>query len=102
MSEALLTQRTLSRVIGASRLRRLLREAWLRPVESNAHSILFSPRDIHAALTRLERERCPPDKVEILRVRESERRNDRGYVPKEKKPRRPAWDLELDLSALKR
>jgi hypothetical protein len=101
MSEALLTQHTIARVIGQSRLRRLLRAGWLKPVERTACSILFNPHDLHAALKRLEREACPPDREEVSRVRASEARNGHPRVRKEKKPRRSVWDLELDLSAFK-
>jgi hypothetical protein len=57
MPEALLSQHTVSRVIGQSRLRRLCRAGWFKPVKSNAHSILFSPRDVHLAFRKLERQR---------------------------------------------
>ena len=58
MSEALLTKRTVSRVIGGSRLRRLLRAGWLALVQPDDSSrrrqvILFNPLDVHAALTGL-------------------------------------------------
>jgi hypothetical protein len=101
MSEALVSQHTVSRVIGASRLRRLLRAGWLTPVQRNAYSILFSPRDVHAALTRLEREVCPPDRIEVARVRASEARNGHPRVRKVR-PQPPGLDaIELDFSMLK-
>ena len=78
-----------------------MRAGWLKPRECTAHSILFDPHDIHAALTRLEREACPPDRIEVSRVRASEARNGHPRVRKERKPRRSVWDLELDLSAFK-
>jgi hypothetical protein len=102
MSEALLTQRAVSRIIGQTRLRRLMRASWVAPVQRNAHSILFDPRDIRAALTRLERERCPPDLIEIARVRASEARNGHPRVRKEEVIHRVVnlneIDFELDFS----
>jgi hypothetical protein len=100
MSEALLTQHTVSRVIGASRLRRLLRAGWLEPVKSNAYSILFSPRDVHAPLRRLERRVCPPDRIEVARVRASEKRNGHAYVPKPRPQPLGIDAIELDWSAV--
>jgi hypothetical protein len=52
MSE-LLNQDIISRVIGASRLGRLRAAGWLEPVERRPQRVLFSPRDVHAALRRL-------------------------------------------------
>jgi hypothetical protein len=95
---ALLTKYTVSRVIGASRLRRLLRAGWLVPVERN----LFNPRDVHAAWKRLECRVCPPDRIEVARVRASEARNGRAYVKKVAKAAPPGLDaieFELDFSA---
>jgi hypothetical protein len=102
MSESLLTQRIVGRVLGQSRLQRLLRAGWLAPRERTPSRVLFSQHDIHAALQRLERgEVLPPDRTEVSRVRAWEQRTGYAYVPKEKKPRRTVWDLELDLSAFK-
>jgi hypothetical protein len=101
MPEApLVSQHTVSRVVGASRLQRLLRAGRLAPRERTPSRVLFSQRDVHAALQRLEREACPPDRIEVSRVRAWEQRTGRGYIRKERKVRRPAWDLELDLNAL--
>jgi hypothetical protein len=72
MAEDLLTQRTLQKVIGQSRLRRLCAAGWLLPVKRSPGKVLFDPRDVHAALRRLERQACPPDRIEVLRVRASE------------------------------
>jgi hypothetical protein len=100
MVEPLLTQHTVSRVIGQSRLRRLVRAGWLKPAEHNVHSVLFSPRDVHAALTRLERQVCPPDRIEVARVRASEVRNGHPRVRKGR-PQRPGIDaIELDFSTV--
>src|SRR5436309_1268440 len=97
---ALLTQHTVSRVLGASRLRRLLRAGWLTPVERNACSILFSPRDVHRALTKLEYRRCPPDRIAVASVRAWEKRNGRAYVRKEKAARPDLSEIKLDFSGL--
>ena len=96
----LITQRTLSRVIGQSRLQRLRAAGWLEPVERLPGRILFSPRDIHLALSRLEREACPPNRIEVGRVRAWEARTGNGYrkVP----ARKPAGieEIRLDFSAV--
>jgi hypothetical protein len=102
MSEALLTKYTVGRVIGTSRLRRLLRAGWISPVGRNGQAILFNPRDIHAALRRLERgEKLPPDKVEVARVRASEVRNGHPRVRKTVDPlppdQRPIEEIEFEL-----
>jgi hypothetical protein len=96
MPEVLLNQITLKRAIGASRLLRLLRAGWLKPVERNGHGILFAPRDVHKALRMLERRFCPPDKVEIQRVRLSELRHGRQRVRKERKLKPTIDSIELD------
>jgi hypothetical protein len=95
MSEALLTQHIVAQVLGASRLQRLLRAGWLAPRERTPSRVLFSPRDLHAALQRLEREACPLDRIEVARVRTSEERNGHPRVRKEKPLK------SLDLSAIK-
>jgi hypothetical protein len=104
MSQTLLTKYTVGRVIGTSRLRRLLRAKWLKPQtpERNAARgpILFSPRDMHAALRPLERQACPPDRLEVARVRASEARHGHGYVKHPRKPPPGLDELELNLSAL--
>jgi hypothetical protein len=87
----LVTQRCLRQIIGQARLKRLIRAGWLTPVERNAHSILFDPRDVHAALRRLEHQRCPPDRIEVMRVRDSEKLNGHSYV-KKGRPQRPGVD----------
>jgi hypothetical protein len=100
MSKALLTQRMLSRVIGATRLRRLVRAGWLVPVQRSPNRVLYRVSDVHAALKRLERQACPPDRIEIARVRASEARN--GYPRVRKgRPQPPDWSaIELDFSAV--
>jgi hypothetical protein len=100
MPEALLTQHTVKRVIGQSRLQRLVRAGWLKPVRRDGHSILYAPRDVHAALRRLERKFCPPDRIEVARVRLSEARNDHPRVLKERPPRPGLREIELDFSTV--
>ena len=110
MSETLLTKRTVSRVVGGSRLRRLLRVGWLAPAQPDDSSrrrqaILFNPLDVHAALRRLERSVVPPDKIEVARVRASEAQNGRARVRKTADPLPPGPGLEevefeLDFSSV--
>jgi hypothetical protein len=100
MSEALVSQRRVAEIIGWSRLQRLRAAGWLRPARSDARSVLFDPRDIHAALTKLERQRCPANQIEVARVRLSEKRNGHAYV-KKGRPQRPGpGDIVVDFSAL--
>jgi hypothetical protein len=97
----LLTRHTVAQVLGAARLKRLVRAGWLRPVEHTPQRVLFSVHDVHAALRRLERgEVCPPDQVESERTNGSAIRHGRGYVAKGRKARTPVWDLNLDFSAV--
>ena len=99
MSEALLTQRTLRRIIGQSRLKRLVRAGWLAPVERTPSRVLYRVSDIHAALSRLERRRCPPDRIEVARVRASELRNGHPRVRKEKAAPPGLDAIQVDFSA---
>jgi hypothetical protein len=103
---ALLDKRTVERVIGQTRLRRLLRAGWLAPVQPLGESrrrqpILFSPHDLHRALRQMERSVVPPDKIEVARVRDSEARNGRARVRKTVDPpppdQRRLEDIELEL-----
>ena len=55
---------------------------------------------MRAALRRLERQACPPDRLEVARVRASEARHGHGYVKHFRKPPPGLDELELDLSAL--
>jgi hypothetical protein len=71
------------------------------PVKSNAHSILFDPRDVHLALRRLEREACPPDRIEVARVRTSEARNGHLRVRKVKVTPPSIGEIELNWEAVK-
>ena len=98
MSAALLTQRAARQIIGQARLKRLMRASWLKPIERNGRSVLFDPRDIRAALRRLELERCPPDRIEIAKVRASEVRNGHAYVKKGRPQPTPLDAIELDFS----
>jgi hypothetical protein len=100
-AEALLTQRQLIEVLGWARLLRLMRAGWLAPAQRTPSRVLFRASDVHAALRRLERgEACPPDRIEISRVRAWEQRTGRGYkkVPARKPPGLDA--IELDFSAV--
>jgi hypothetical protein len=111
MSEAL-TKRTIERVIGQTRLRRLLRAGWIAPIAQpdgesrRRQAILFSPRDLHRALSKMERSVVPPDKVEVARVRDSEARNGHPRVRKTADPPPPDQRSleevlrELDFSSL--
>ena len=93
MPEALLTQHTVSRVLGAARLLKLVRAGWLTPVKRTPNRVLYRAVDIHLVLRRLERgERPPPDHVESLRT-------NRNYVKKGPPPKPPGLDdLKLDFS----
>jgi hypothetical protein len=99
MSE-LLTQRCVARIIGSSRLRRLLNAHRLEPVKRTPSRILFRACDIRKSLQRLEHEILPPDTAEALRGRAWEQRTGRGYkkVPARKRPGLDA--IELDFSAV--
>jgi hypothetical protein len=95
----LLTQTTVRRVIGQSRLARLIAAGWLEPVERRPSRVLYRVSDIHAALSRLEREACPPNRIESQRVRLWEQRTGNGYV-KKGRPQSPGLEaIELDFSA---
>jgi hypothetical protein len=113
MSAALLiNKRTVERVIGQTRLRRLLRAGWISPVAQpddsggRRQAILFSPRDLHRALRRMEQSVVPPDKIEVARVRASEALHGRTRVRKTADPpppdQRPLEEVlfELDFSSL--
>jgi hypothetical protein len=107
MSEApLINKQTVERVIGQTRLRRLLRAGWLAPAQplngsGRRQPILFSPRDLHRALSRLEQSAVPPDKIEVARVRDSEARHGRAYVRKTVDPPSPdQCSLEEVLSSI--
>jgi hypothetical protein len=104
----LINKRTVERVIGQTRLRRLLRAGWLAPAPTQPldggrrrQAILFSPRDVHRELRRLERSVVPPDRLEVIRVRESEARHGRAYVRKTVDPpppdQRRLEDIEFEL-----
>lgn len=96
---SLVTQRNVALIIGWSRLRRLLNAGWLKPVERSPQRVVFRISDIHAALSRLERERCPANQIESQRVRAWEQRTGNGY---QKVPARKTAGLEeikLDFSA---
>jgi hypothetical protein len=96
----LVTQRRLGEIVGTARLQRWLRSGWIAPVERTANHVLFRVSDVRRTLRRAKRERCPPDKAEVLRVRAWEQRTGRGYkkVPARKPP--DLDSIELDFSAL--
>jgi hypothetical protein len=113
MSAALLINKcTVERVIGQTRLRRLLRAGWITPIAQpdgesrRRQAILFSPRDLHRALSKMERSVVPPDKIEVARVRASEARNGHQRVRKTADPPPPDQRsleevlFELDFSSL--
>jgi hypothetical protein len=112
MPAELLNKYTVERVIGQTRLRRLLRAGWLAPAPtqpldgSSRQAILFDPRDLHRALSRMERSVVPPDKIEVARVRASEARNGHPRVRKTADPPPPDQRSleevlsELDFSSL--
>src|SRR3974390_1436342 len=61
---------------------RFVRSGWLVP-RRTPQRVLFSVRDIHAALRRLERgEKLPPDQIESARTNGSAARHGRAYVKK--------------------
>jgi hypothetical protein len=102
MSEALVSQRSVAEIIGRSRLQRLRAAGWLEPVKNDARSVLFNLRDVHLALSRAERQRCPVNQVEVMRVRLSEKLHNRAYVKKGRPQRPDPGDIpELDWSAYK-
>jgi hypothetical protein len=105
----LINKTTVERVIGQTRLRRLLRAGWLAPAPTQPldgsrrrQAILFNPLDVHKALTRMERSVVPPDKIEVARIRDSEIRNGHPRVRKTPDPQRSLEELlrELDFSSL--
>lgn len=98
MAKDLFSKHLLRRVIGKARLQRLIRAGWLVPAEHTPTKVMFRPTDVHAALRRLERQACPPDKLEVARVRLSELRNGHPRVRKEKPLK--SLDFELDFSAI--
>jgi hypothetical protein len=93
MSEALLTRHTVSRVMGAARLLKLIRAGWLTPCQRTPNRVFYRASDIHLVLRRLERgERPPPDHIESLRT-------NRNYVKKSPPPKPPGLDeLKLDFT----
>jgi hypothetical protein len=86
-------------VIGAARLLRLMRAGWIAPVERGPSRVLFSAREVRAAIRRMELERCPPDTLEVLRIRTSELRHGRQRVRKVRPPKPSLADLVIDFSA---
>ena len=98
MASALLSKRLLKRVIGASRLMRLLRAGWLKPIEHNGHGILFAPNDVHAALRMLERRFFQPYQIAVAAVRASELRHGRAYQKKGRPQPQGLDAITLDFS----
>jgi DNA-binding transcriptional regulator PaaX len=98
--EVLVVTDNVALIIGRVRLQRIVRAGWLAPIERMPRRVLYRVSDVHAALRRLEREHCPPDKAEVLRIRASEWRNGRGRVRKERKLRPTVDDIVLDFSGV--
>jgi hypothetical protein len=92
----LVTQRRLAEIIGQSRLQRLLNAGWLAPAERTPRRVLDRLSDVHKALAKAERSRCPPNRIAVRLTRDWEQRTGNGYqkVP----PRKPA-EIDLDFSA---
>jgi hypothetical protein len=102
MAEALLSQRAVSRFLGAARLLRFVRAGWLKPARRSPSRVLYRVADVHAALRRLERgEACPPDQLESARTNGSAIRHGRGYQKKVRQPPPGLDAIELDWSAVK-
>jgi hypothetical protein len=101
MAAALLTQHTVSRVIGAARLMRFIRAGWLTPAQRTPSRVLYRVYDVRACLRRLENgEICPADRIESARTNRSAIRHGRGYVPKGRKVRPAIEEIELDFSTV--
>ena len=72
MVGAPLARHHLAEVLGEARLLRFIRAGWLTPAQRTSSRVLFRVSDVHAALRRLERGQiCPPDQIEVARVRAS-------------------------------
>ena len=100
MAEALLTQHIVRRLSGSHVLQRLIRANWLKPCRQEPHRVLFDPHDVHAAWRKLKRRACPPDRIEVARVRASELANGHPRVRKERPPRLGLREIELDFSTV--
>jgi hypothetical protein len=95
MEADLITQRALSAVIGQTRVQRLMACGWLQPIERRPGRILFARRDEHRALSRAERERCPANKLESIRVRALQ-----PYRRKERPKALSLDEVQFDFSAI--
>ena len=100
MDADLLNQKTVTRVLGWSRLQRLLNAGWLTPATRSRNAVLFRVADIHAALSRLERERCPANRIESQRVRAWEQRTGNGYQKVPARKPHGLDEIELDFSTV--
>jgi hypothetical protein len=64
---------------------------------------LSNPHDVHAALRKLERQACPPDRIEVARVRASELKNGHPRVRKPPPPQPVDLNtISLDFSVLEK
>jgi hypothetical protein len=101
MAALRITQHRLAQVLGAARLRRLVRAGWITPVERTPSRVMFRAADVHACLRRLENgEICPADRIESARTNASAIRHGRGYV-KKGRPQSPGIDaIKLDFSTV--
>jgi len=83
-TNVLLTQLAVTQVLGEARLKRLVRAQWLVAAQTRANGkVLYASQDVRAVIRRFERgEWLEPDRIEVARVRDSERRHGRGYIRK--------------------
>jgi hypothetical protein len=82
-TNVLLTQLAVTQLLGEARLKRLLRAKWLAPQPRANGKVLYASQDVRAVIRRFERgEWLEPDRIEVARVRDSERRHGRDYVRK--------------------
>ena len=105
-SDGEVSQRTVARFLGTARVLKLRRCGWLVPVDATGRAnaqeppILFRARDVQVCVARLERGQRPsPDRIEIARVRESERRHGRSYVRRTDAESEPDF-ASIDVSEL--
>ena len=78
----------------------LLRAGWLAPSERTAHRVFYRLADVHAALRRLERQVCPPDRIEVALTRAREKRGGYAYQKKGRAPRPAVDDIQVDWAGV--
>jgi hypothetical protein len=82
-TNVLLSQLAVTQVLGEARLKRLVHAKWLAPQPRVNGKVFYASQDVRAVIRRFERgEWLEPDRIEVARVRDSERRHGRGYVRK--------------------